>query len=160
MDQKTLNLGALIGSGAIFLAAFLSSAVNGRFYVSAVGAGGVWYVLPLVGAAGIVLAALALSGKLSMKIPALVIGGSVFILGSLFAAHSKAALDQFVAMQADFSKGFNSSFFTGKSLATSHISHSSFGLAFYVDIVGSLILIAVGVLLKDNATQRLSAPIG
>ncbi len=160
MDSKQLNVGALIGSAAIFFAAFLSSAVNGPFYVSAVGVGGIWYLLPFAGAAGVVSAALALGGKLDMKVPSLLIGGAVFILGSLFAAHSKAALDQYVAMQADFSKGFDSSFFTGKPLDTSHISHSSFGLGFYVDLFGSLMLIGAGVLLSGKAKGQLADPVG
>ena len=153
MNTKQLNIGALIGSVVIFLAAFLASAVNGPLGVSAIGAGGIWYLLPLAGLSGIIVSALALGGKVNIKIPSLVIGGIVLLIAWLLGEHGKSALYQFVVMRADISKGFNSSFFTGRPLDTSGIRHSSFGLGFYLDILASLWLVAIGVLSRGRSSN-------
>lgn len=158
MNTKYLNVGALIASAAIFLAAWAGSAVNGSFYASAVGIGGIWYLLPLAGLSGIVLAALALAGKIEIRVPALVIGGIVLVLAWMFAEHAKAALDQFMAMRDDMSKGFNSSFFTGQPQDTSHLAGSSFGPAFYIDIIAALMLVCVGAMSRGTLEDRVAQP--
>jgi hypothetical protein len=150
MNKKVMNIGVLIGSIAIFIAAFQGSAVNGGLYISATTAGGIWYLLPLAGLAGIISAAMALGGKIDAKIPALIIGGIVLVLGGWFATQALSGLDQLVAMQHDMSQGFNSSFFTGKQQDTSNIPKSSFGLGFYMDLIGSILLLGAGFLSKDE----------
>lgn len=160
MNAKQLSIGALIASVLIFLAAFLASAVNGSLGVSAIGAGGIWYLLPLAGLSGIIVSALALGGRMNVKIPSFIIGFLVLFIGWLLAEHGKTGLYQFVAMRADISKGFNSSFFTGRPLGTSGIRHSSFGLGFYLDLLASLWLVATGALNKGTSTDSVAQHIG
>jgi len=150
MNTKMLNTVALGGSILIFIAAFLAAAVNGAFTVTVLTAGGIWYLIPLAGLSGIVLASMALAEKVEIKVPALVIGGLVLVLGIWFATYAASALDQVMAMQNDISKGFASSFFSGQPQDTSNIPKSSFGLAFYMNLIGSIMLLATGLLVKNK----------
>lgn len=144
MQSKGLSIAALVASILIFIASFLDSAVNGQIAISAISAGGIWYLLPVAGLAGIVISAMVLGGKMQIKIAAFVIGGIVLVLSAWFAQHGSNMIDQYVAMSQEMAKGFNSSFFTGKAPDTSDVPKSSFGIAFYLDLVGAALLLFVG----------------
>lgn len=154
MNVKVLNATVLGGSILIFIAAFLGVAVNGVFSVSAVDAGGIWYLLPIAGLSGIVLAAMALADKIEIKVPALVIGGVVLVLGVWFATHAASSLDQLAAMQNDMSQGFASSLFTGKPQDIGNLPKSSFGMAFYLDLIGAVSLLVAGWLAKIKSNVQ------
>lgn len=150
MNNKLLNTIALISSILIFIASFLGVATNGNYYISAINAGGIWYLLPVSGLIGIVFSSLALAGKAELKVPAYIIGGIVLVMGSWFALQAQNGLDQLVAMQKDISQGFNSSFFTGKQQDTSMLQKSSLGAAFFMNAIAGIVLIATGFFLKTK----------
>lgn len=148
MQSKGLGIVALVASILIFVAAFLGSAVNGDLAITAINAGGIWYLLPIAGLGGIITSAMALGGKMNVKIPSLVIGGVVLAMSIWFAQQGISGLDRFAAMSQDMSQGFNSSFFTGKAQDTSNIPKSSFGVALYLDLVGAALLLLIGIMSK------------
>ena len=148
MQLNGLRIVALIASIMIFIAAFIGSAVNGALAITAINAGGIWYLLPLAGLAGIITSAMALGGKMDIKISSFVIGGIVLLMSVWFAQQSVNALDALVIMSRDISQGFNSSFFTGNAQDTSNIAKSSYGIALYLDVIGAVLMILVGALTK------------
>jgi len=150
MNNKSLGAIALVASILIFFASFLGSTKNGNFYISAITAGGIWYLLPVAGLIGIVFSSLSLAGKTELKVPAFIIGGLVLVMGAWFAFQAQSGLDQLVAMQSEMSQGFNSYIFTGKHQDTSALPKSSLGIAFYINVIAGMALIATGFLHKNE----------
>ncbi len=150
MNTKMLNTLSLIGSILVFVATFMGVAVNGDFAVSVLTAGGIWYLLPLLGLAGIVASSMALGEKMEIKIAALIVGGLVLALSLWFGIEASALLNNFVALKSDMSNGFNSSFFTGKQQDVSNLVKSSFGIGFYMYIFGAILILAIGLMTKSK----------
>lgn len=150
MNNKSLSAIALVASILIFIASFLGSAKNGNLYISAITAGGIWYLLPVAGLIGIVFSSLSLAGKTELKVPAFIIGGMVLAMGAWFAMQAQNGLDQIVIMQNEMSQGFNSYLFTGKHQDTSALPKSSLGAAFFMYVIAGAALITTGFLHKNE----------